>query len=127
MHFFFFFQAEDGIRAVAVTGVQTCALPILPPTAAHPTNPLKSVIVEGSAPVAGRNTWNSGPEGPSNCSPPGMGRGVAEVVVLRPKLIDAAPLSTAARETPVSRPEPARAPRVRLVFSRNPLRLSRRS
>src|SRR5687768_18177583 len=24
----FFFQAEDGIRAVAVTGVQTCALPI---------------------------------------------------------------------------------------------------
>src|SRR5205809_3408272 len=28
---FFFFQAEDGIRDVAVTGVQTCALPISPP------------------------------------------------------------------------------------------------
>src|SRR2546422_9202663 len=28
MFFFFFFQAEDGIRDVAVTGVQTCALPI---------------------------------------------------------------------------------------------------
>src|SRR5256884_1464765 len=28
MYFFFFFQAEDGIRDVAVTGVQTCALPI---------------------------------------------------------------------------------------------------
>src|SRR5205809_4240794 len=28
-YFFFFFQAEDGIRDVAVTGVQTCALPIL--------------------------------------------------------------------------------------------------
>src|SRR3989449_10940348 len=27
--FIFFFQAEDGIRDVAVTGVQTCALPIL--------------------------------------------------------------------------------------------------
>src|SRR5256884_6000788 len=27
--FFFFFQAEDGIRDVAMTGVQTCALPIL--------------------------------------------------------------------------------------------------
>src|SRR2546429_2625462 len=27
--YFFFFQAEDGIRDVAVTGVQTCALPIL--------------------------------------------------------------------------------------------------
>src|SRR5438874_5846975 len=27
---FFFFQAEDGIRDLYVTGVQTCALPILP-------------------------------------------------------------------------------------------------
>src|SRR2546430_13521737 len=26
--FFFFFQAEDGIRYLTVTGVQTCALPI---------------------------------------------------------------------------------------------------
>src|SRR6267378_99531 len=29
MFFFFFFQAEDGIRDLYVTGVQTCALPIL--------------------------------------------------------------------------------------------------
>src|SRR6266542_5935139 len=28
MRRFFFFQAEDGIRAATVTGVQTCALPI---------------------------------------------------------------------------------------------------
>src|SRR6266446_8080187 len=28
MYFFFFFQAEDGIRDYKVTGVQTCALPI---------------------------------------------------------------------------------------------------
>src|SRR2546430_8842303 len=28
--FFFFFQAEDGIRDLTVTGVQTCALPISP-------------------------------------------------------------------------------------------------
>src|SRR5215475_7017772 len=28
MFFFFFFQAEDGIRDFHVTGVQTCALPI---------------------------------------------------------------------------------------------------
>src|SRR5450432_4735352 len=27
----FFFQAEDGIRGLIVTGVQTCALPISPP------------------------------------------------------------------------------------------------
>src|SRR5688500_19285846 len=30
LSFFFFFQAEDGIRDYKVTGVQTCALPILP-------------------------------------------------------------------------------------------------
>src|SRR6266478_9121749 len=29
MRFCFFFQAEDGIRDLTVTGVQTCALPIL--------------------------------------------------------------------------------------------------
>src|SRR5690606_27080185 len=29
LFFFFFFQAEDGIRDFHVTGVQTCALPIL--------------------------------------------------------------------------------------------------
>src|SRR5437016_10253228 len=30
VHICFFFQAEDGIRDWSVTGVQTCALPILP-------------------------------------------------------------------------------------------------
>src|SRR2546430_5775695 len=30
---FFFFQAEDGIRDLTVTGVQTCALPIWSETA----------------------------------------------------------------------------------------------
>src|SRR2546430_9816723 len=29
LHLFIFFQAEDGIRDLTVTGVQTCALPIL--------------------------------------------------------------------------------------------------
>src|SRR5580658_2625482 len=36
MRFFFFFQAEDGIRDYKVTGVQTCALPI------SPTSPARS-------------------------------------------------------------------------------------
>src|SRR3712207_7086524 len=31
MYSFFFFQAEDGIRDIGVTGVQTCALPICRP------------------------------------------------------------------------------------------------
>src|SRR5256884_2625505 len=35
VEFFFFFQAEDGIRDVAVTGVQTCALPISLPKERH--------------------------------------------------------------------------------------------
>src|SRR6266511_5748205 len=35
MYYVFFFQAEDGIRDFHVTGVQTCALPIL----AKPADP----------------------------------------------------------------------------------------
>src|SRR2546430_6344764 len=34
---FFFFQAEDGIRDLTVTGVQTCALPICPVPGAQTT------------------------------------------------------------------------------------------
>src|SRR5690606_40711928 len=37
---FFFFQAEDGIRDFHVTGVQTCALPILPAEPGAPPIPL---------------------------------------------------------------------------------------
>src|SRR5258707_1158944 len=37
----FFFQAEDGIRDIGVTGVQTCALPI-------------STVVEAGAAMTGR-------------------------------------------------------------------------
>src|SRR5438034_560783 len=36
---FFFFQAEDGIRAHCVTGVQTCALPISARVAAVVASP----------------------------------------------------------------------------------------
>src|SRR3972149_8585546 len=32
LRYLFFFQAEDGIRYLTVTGVQTCALPILQET-----------------------------------------------------------------------------------------------
>src|SRR5690606_40368503 len=46
-----FFQAEDGIRAFHVTGVQTCALPILMrsmPSLASRDEPL--VAIEGNVP-----------------------------------------------------------------------------
>src|SRR6266478_9121190 len=39
MFFFFFFQAEDGIRDLTVTGVQTCALPISASPACSPGRP----------------------------------------------------------------------------------------
>src|SRR5256886_11533216 len=50
LYFFFFFQAEDGIRDLTVTGVQTCALPISrrsPPPAAARRSP---VSVPSAAP-----------------------------------------------------------------------------
>src|SRR5207249_6635734 len=47
---FFFFQAEDGIRDRNVTGVQTCALPILPVNrAAVMQRFLRGVLAEGPA------------------------------------------------------------------------------
>src|SRR3712207_8736441 len=40
---FFFFQAEDGIRDIGVTGVQTCALPIYYTT--FLTHPISAVLL----------------------------------------------------------------------------------
>src|SRR5437773_11068660 len=56
MFFFFFFQAEDGIRDRDVTGVQTCALPISPGSGRAP-------------PRAARARGQSAPR------PPGRARG----------------------------------------------------
>src|SRR6267378_5660121 len=49
MGFFFFFQAEDGIRDLYVTGVQTCALPISSSPRCLPSNAASRPI--GPAPV----------------------------------------------------------------------------
>src|SRR5690606_1019254 len=46
---FFFFQAEDGIRDFHVTGVQTCALPILDGTTAATSKDILEYVVEGAA------------------------------------------------------------------------------
>src|SRR5256885_5719851 len=48
--FFFFFQAEDGIRDYKVTGVQTCALPILFTTARHTPAPTMEISHSGGLP-----------------------------------------------------------------------------
>src|SRR5256885_3921433 len=47
---FFFFQAEDGIRDYKVTGVQTCALPILLATAMLEIIPASFKLLEKDAP-----------------------------------------------------------------------------
>src|SRR2546422_4665359 len=54
---FFFFQAEDGIRDVAVTGVQTCALPIC---SSQPTPILGTaqLITDPGGPLQGFNDGN---------------------------------------------------------------------
>src|SRR2546430_17059739 len=49
MFFFFFFQAEDGIRDLTVTGVQTCALPI----SGLPSQPSAGFNVAGHGDAAG--------------------------------------------------------------------------
>src|SRR5256886_6553755 len=49
--YFFFFQAEDGIRDLTVTGVQTCALPIYPTPGsllALPSLPPRTTLAWGS-------------------------------------------------------------------------------
>src|SRR5690349_23989865 len=43
LSYFFFFQAEDGIRDLYVTGVQTCALPISTPER-QPRNQLRRTV-----------------------------------------------------------------------------------
>src|SRR6266496_4846200 len=50
LDFFFFFQAEDGIRDLYVTGVQTCALPI-----SRPIRPKKNCASIRSTPTAPRS------------------------------------------------------------------------
>src|SRR2546430_816789 len=52
---FFFFQAEDGIRDLTVTGVQTCALPISSTTAAA-SRPTTSHRAEATHRPSKKNT-----------------------------------------------------------------------
>src|SRR2546422_5024963 len=63
----FFFQAEDGIRDVAVTGVQTCALPISRGGPHHARRPRAVSVLRGGAARLG------GPRSPGG---PAAGRAV---------------------------------------------------
>src|SRR6266542_1854818 len=62
MYFFFFFQAEDGIRDATVTGVQTCALPISRrPVAALGSCRVKRSFGKGKRHGSPENDWQSAP------------------------------------------------------------------
>src|SRR5205823_7883338 len=67
--FFFFFQAEDGIRDKLVTGVQTCALPILR-TAMSPSSRYTTERVCSSTAEASDATNSSSSPIPSRTGDP---------------------------------------------------------
>src|SRR5206468_10205198 len=56
---YFIFQAEDGIRLLIVTGVQTCALPIsgLGIVISKPSNDKPLTVI---SPLEGTPAWNAG-------------------------------------------------------------------
>src|SRR6266508_6065423 len=76
--FFFFFQAEDGIRDGHVTGVRTCALPIF-----HYSQGMTGTITVGKGAPGGGGTATttastgtpvvSSPSAASNATPPKPG------------------------------------------------------
>src|SRR3712207_8419824 len=53
---FFFFQAEDGIRDIGVTGVQTCALPI----SARRPEAVMTLILASASPIRRTILSNAG-------------------------------------------------------------------
>ena len=60
--FLFFFQAEDGIRDIGVTGVQTCALPILaailiPPVPSSPVMLGRTIVGNQTGSLSHTPLW----------------------------------------------------------------------
>src|SRR2546430_1285122 len=72
----YFFQAEDGIRVLTVTGVQTCALPISPnpppphrpPITVAPDPPAKPCSIAPAATAPGTVASRAGPFSPACAS-----------------------------------------------------------
>src|SRR5688572_32274375 len=66
---FFFFQAEDGIRDLTVTGVQTCALPIYLSYTVQANGDLNTTnwTVIGSAPAGGSGVFSFPEIGRASC------------------------------------------------------------
>src|SRR2546430_7133885 len=60
---FFFFQAEDGIRDLTVTGVQTCALPICGRKSGRIPMPLSRTTICTAPPSRDNSSSITPPEG----------------------------------------------------------------
>src|SRR2546428_10816995 len=75
---YFFFQAEDGIRDLIVTGVQTCALPISSwaamPLPQSRTSGAPPVSAGGSSTRTGRPTTSASSQPTRSSSAPGSDR-----------------------------------------------------
>src|SRR2546430_2083254 len=105
---FFFFQAEDGIRDLTVTGVQTCALPIS--------------RCRSSEPARRSGRWRSGRR--LRCSPttprrrPTCGAGQGEPVMSywRPPAMARSTASSSARPASGAEPAPGEVARVYLDY-----------
>src|SRR2546425_9269325 len=61
LNFFFFFQAEDGIRDKLVTGVQTCALPIYADEPAQEIGPVSQIELQQNLGVPRRSEADAAP------------------------------------------------------------------
>src|SRR3712207_9513866 len=73
----FFFQAEDGIRDIGVTGVQTCALPIFPVTLARATDDPR-LSARCTARWAPRGSRSRRRRSPARCAAGGDRKSVVE-------------------------------------------------
>src|SRR5215471_21145360 len=71
---FFFFHAEDGIRDLYVTGVQTCALPICGTIPPRETSHLRREGVRANERASRRRDHRRVPRGPAACSQGGQDR-----------------------------------------------------
>src|SRR5215207_5141367 len=85
--FFFFFQAEDGIRDPLVTGVQTCALPI--------SSTPRSLLTGDSTGMSGRSRWN-GTNGET-----ARARRAAEVTTRFPRRVSVPPIVHSSANDPM--------------------------
>src|SRR5437762_5658913 len=85
----FFFQAEDGIRDTSVTGVQTCALPILATHSPFSKSP------QGSANTPSKPKYN-------------MSQGKLEEIVYSPCIVKETRIATPRPNPPTPRSEERR-------------------